>query len=677
MVHYVASAATLLALTSLAASVEADVRPEKIPQLNEPQRLRKLDAGGGSANFHFVTDVVTECEEVVEGNPPICINLCVEVTSKTKGGTLVEETSKVTQRKCKSTNAEMEEAAGSTARTNSWYGSAQNIAGDGSSKANKSGVASVGGEDSGKSSKFPGVKNAATSNNGWYGSAQIIAGDSVSKKKNKGGNIATSAEGRVGSSKSSKSQGVENVDASTSWNGSAQSIARNDSSKANKATLTSNGGVDSSKSSKLEGAGTSAQSIVGINSSKSNKNVVVSNGGGVGSSKSSKIVAVNGVLNNIANSNNGWSGSAPMMKLEAVDASNYYWANDGWDITKDGWNSSYGQDKNTIENVRTLITKLIKDSERELIPKFLRLGFHDCVGGCDGCIDMNNPDNKGLEEPMNAIFPIVEKYKDSLSRADIWAMATLVSADLALVEGRPEGLQFPMRYIGRKDCEGATVRGVGGPDNMLPSNHVTTHELLDFFSEKFNFDTEETVIIMGVHAVATVHRDISGFGVEGEEFGWVFDAEDYVLDNRYYKMLVGDDDPVTSAPLWQGELVHNEGDIPPRYQWFHKKEGEEERPIMTSADIGLVRDLAEYMHDENGVEGIVECVFKEESSGSSVRTSNSYTRQRSVQQAKPVCPVASETLEFMIEYKLDNEAWLIDFERVLEKMLTNGYKISG
>ena len=286
---------------------------------------------------------------------------------------------------------------------------------------------------------------------------------------------------------------------------------------------------------------------------------------------------------------------------------------------------------------------------------------------------MTNADNKGLYEPINALYPIVQEFKDSFSRADIWALAALVSADLALVEGRPAGFQFPMRYIGRKDCEGANAKGIGGPDFMLPSNHVTTHELLNFFKEKFNFDTEETVIIMGVHAVATLHREISGFGVKDEEFGWVFNAKDYVLDNRYYKMLVGDKDPVTSAPLWQGELVHNEGGIPSRYQWFHKRNGEDERPIMTSADIALVRDLSGYMHDENGVEGIVECVFKAESGA--MRTSSSYTKQQSVQK-KPVCPIASDTLEFMIEYKNDNELWLIDFERVLEKMLTNGYEIS-
>ena len=179
---------------------------------------------------------------------------------------------------------------------------------------------------------------------------------------------------------------------------------------------------------------------------------------------------------------------------------------------------------------------------------------------------------------------------------------------------------------------------------------------------------------MGCHAVATGHRDISGFGVEGEEVGWVFNAKDYEMDNRYYKMLVGDDDPVHSARMWQGEIVHNEGDVPSRYQWFHEEEGKDERPFMTSADIALVRDFSDYIHDGNGVEGIVDCFFKEESGSDSEQ--NTYTRRRT-QQRKPMCPVATETLELMIEYKLDNEAWLIDFERVLEKMLTNGYKISG
>ena len=60
--------------------------------------------------------------------------------------------------------------------------------------------------------------------------------------------------------------------------------------------------------------------------------------------------------------------------------------------------------------------------------------------------------------------------------ADIWALTTLVIADLAVLEGRLRGLHFRMRYIGRKDCYGADLKGIGGPDVEMPSNDYTTHE---------------------------------------------------------------------------------------------------------------------------------------------------------------------------------------------------------
>jgi len=343
----------------------------------------------------------------------------------------------------------------------------------------------------------------------------------------------------------------------------------------------------------------------------------------------------------------------------------------GWKA--DGWDND-GHYKADIDYVRAHITKLIEDSERELIPKFLRLGFHDCVGGCDGCVDLDNADNKGLKEPIEAIHSLVEKFSESHSRADIWALATLVSADMAVLKDRPVGLNFPMRYIGRKDCSGASPSGVGGPDVEMPSNDLTTHELLDFFKKYFDFDEDETVTIMGVHAVAVAHRENVGFGNKGKEDGWVFDAESYSLDNRYYGMLAGDND-------WHMELVHNDNGIPSRYQWYHEKDGEEERPIMTNSDMSLVRDFSDYIHDDkDGNGGAVSCSYKDDKSyGSEGAKEAPYTRGRRTLQyeegykAKVACPVASHTMEKMIEYKMDNELWLYEFQHVLEKMVKNGY----
>ena len=67
----------------------------------------------------------------------------------------------------------------------------------------------------------------------------------------------------------------------------------------------------------------------------------------------------------------------------------------------------------------------------------MRLGFHDCVGGgCDGCVDLSSPDNAGLDLPINALpSPSCNKTMKaqnwgSVGRADIWALAAHVAADV-------------------------------------------------------------------------------------------------------------------------------------------------------------------------------------------------------------------------------------------------------
>jgi hypothetical protein len=35
------------------------------------------------------------------------------------------------------------------------------------------------------------------------------------------------------------------------------------------------------------------------------------------------------------------------------------------------------------------------------IKKFLRAAFHDCMGGCDGRVNLENTDNRGLEGLVN------------------------------------------------------------------------------------------------------------------------------------------------------------------------------------------------------------------------------------------------------------------------------------
>jgi catalase (peroxidase I) len=68
-------------------------------------------------------------------------------------------------------------------------------------------------------------------------------------------------------------------------------------------------------------------------------------------------------------------------------------------------------------------------------------------------VDLSNSDNAGLDIPINTIRPIVDKYTTpfyGLSRADIWALAALVSAEIS-----QNSIAFPMEYVGRVDCENA------------------------------------------------------------------------------------------------------------------------------------------------------------------------------------------------------------------------------
>ena len=139
---------------------------------------------------------------------------------------------------------------------------------------------------------------------------------------------------------------------------------------------------------------------------------------------------------------------------------------------------------------------------------------------------------------------------------------------------------------------------------------------------------------------------------------------------RYGTIIVTDEE-------WELELVHNDGGIPSRYQWFLEKDGEEERPVMTNSDMALARDFEDYMtKDAKGNEGLVQCHYETHADAAkkadhrrSLRSDPRILQKKAV----PSCPVASHTVEKMIEYKMNNELFLYDFEKVLAKMLKNGY----
>ena len=150
------------------------------------------------------------------------------------------------------------------------------------------------------------------------------------------------------------------------------------------------------------------------------------------------------------------------------------------------------------------------------------------------------------------------------------------------------------------------------------------------------------------------HREHVGYGHIGKETGWTYNAKDYILDNRYFKMLVGDD-----YQEWELELAENGGGIANRYQWVLKGDVDE-FAIMTNSDVALVRDLEGHM--------------EEDSEGNSGKVTCGYAPTSKAPQGYSTCPMASATMEFVEDYSKNNDKFLISFERVLAKMLTNnGY----
>ena len=63
------------------------------------------------------------------------------------------------------------------------------------------------------------------------------------------------------------------------------------------------------------------------------------------------------------------------------------------------------------------------------------LGFHDCVGGCNGCINFNNPDNNGLKPAVDNLTKlyIANGYKNiGVSLADYFAFAATVGVTIGV-----------------------------------------------------------------------------------------------------------------------------------------------------------------------------------------------------------------------------------------------------
>jgi len=161
--------------------------------------------------------------------------------------------------------------------------------------------------------------------------------------------------------------------------------------------------------------------------------------------------------------------------------------------------------QNDFNNIQSSINSLFV-SNSDNIPKAVRLSFHDCVGGCDGCINPNDPGNNGLAGIVQTLEAVYTSYSSLITRADFWAAA----GHAALLYASPAGAMPPLEfYWGRVSCatspNSSVIVGLPNPEGDFD-------EVDRVFVMGMNLTAQQSVVLIGGgHALGHAHANVSGY----------------------------------------------------------------------------------------------------------------------------------------------------------------------
>jgi catalase (peroxidase I) len=158
----------------------------------------------------------------------------------------------------------------------------------------------------------------------------------------------------------------------------------------------------------------------------------------------------------------------------------------------------------------------------------VRLAFHDGgtynvtdnSNGVNGCLNPNDPGNSGLQNVINMIEPIYQRYKDLCSRADFWVIAAFAIVKAA---GGPD---MPFQQ-GRIDCVPPTTKPIG----LLPNPQTGWQPVFDAFVTRMGFTVRDTVALIGAHTLGRCKPQNTGY-----KFAW--DGTPTQFDNQFYLDLL-------------------------------------------------------------------------------------------------------------------------------------------
>eukprot|EP00483_Globobulimina_turgida_P009870 UN09889 len=171
------------------------------------------------------------------------------------------------------------------------------------------------------------------------------------------------------------------------------------------------------------------------------------------------------------------------------------------------------------------------------VGNLVRWGFHTCVTGCDGCINLKNPANAGLAPSYNATIELYNDpsppskivWKNRIGNyADFWAICATVGNFIAI----PSGSYVPefKFWTGRKAC--AT-----SPDQTLVAAFPDATKGLSaqsqMFGEIFNLSQPQYIALIGGHTLGFAHSTASGF----DTLPWT--SSPTTLNNEFYTLIKG------------------------------------------------------------------------------------------------------------------------------------------
>ncbi len=136
---------------------------------------------------------------------------------------------------------------------------------------------------------------------------------------------------------------------------------------------------------------------------------------------------------------------------------------------------------------------------------------------------MTDPGNNGLTGPIATLNPVVQEFandRTGVTRADIYALATVVAVAVGHHVKVSKPVSFTMPWYGRKNCKdlnNVCLNATGlpvpctetrGPYRNLPSVNLNSSGLLQYLADTYGYNDRQSVAIMGGHAVGAMTRSV-------------------------------------------------------------------------------------------------------------------------------------------------------------------------